>query len=374
MLTSQSLDPSDITHLEPDNAADAEPSKTVVDTTSVTAPAAAPTSRAPSLARRFDRADYRARPAVPVAAPAIRELAQAEIRAEPEPQPPAPSETRGELTGDALIAADYLRSLGWRREKIERLFRGPRKVSIHEIAGREVDAKCREPVSGTARSEVDGSIPTLAAAKVDKTGTKLESIINAVWEALHGDPSKLVSLADLVTELTAPLQAYLFASLVAGVEAMPGLERWQKKNSEYVKSRRDLQSAAEREVEEPVGSVFTAAATQANRLPVLGADLCKVLLAGVAIREALLFELPAPIRDAASSGPSLEEGKDSYRGLSVETKPAIQRQVIDRDDVAIRLPMPAAGTSFWFVPTLEHLQSAGRELELYEDQDRAINR
>lgn len=373
MLTSQSLDPSDITQLEPGNAADAQPSTPGGASAPVAAPTAEPSPRAPaSLASRFDRADYRSRPSSSAAAPAPIELPQAELKSEP-PRA-APSEPQGALTGDALIAADFLRTIGWRREKIERLFRGPRKVSIHEIAGREVDAKCRKPVTATPRSEVDGSIPTLAAAKVDKTGTKLESIINAVWEALHGDLSKLLSLADAVTELTAPLQAYLLAALVAGVESMPGLEAWQKENDEIVQRRRDGQSAAEREVEEPVGSVFTAAATQANRIPVVGANLCKVILAGVAIREALLYDLPAPIRDAANSGPSLEEGKDSYRGLSVETNPAVQRQVIDLDDVALRLPMPAAGTSFWFVPTLKHLQSAGRELELYAVQERAINR
>ena len=121
MLTSESLDPANIVaDADAQAPAQLEPAATARPSPSPSLVPSGATAATPSLVSRFDRSDYRGRLA------AIRP-------SEPNEAPRASADansgdTPEGLVGDALIAADYLRSLGWPRQKIERLFLGPKST------------------------------------------------------------------------------------------------------------------------------------------------------------------------------------------------------------------------------------------------------
>lgn len=369
MLTSESLDPANIiADADAQAPAQLEPAATARPSPS-SSPNPVPsgaTAATPSLVSRFDRSDYRGRLA------AIRP-------SEPNESPGASADansggTPEGLVGDALIAADYLRSLGWPRQKIERLFLGPKSVSIHEIAGREVDASPIPAAEAEAIPEVEGTVDRLPFAKDNKSNTTQREIVDAVWLNLHGDPSKLVGIADLITELPGELQAYLLAALYAGVEAMPGLSEWKQKFEADQRGRSQALPPRQRTQEAFVGSVLSAAASAARKIPIGGPAISEVLLAGIALQEALLFGMPQPIRDASEQELACTEGTDAARGLAAaegESQADLMKRLLS-DDIAKRLPKPAEGATYPFVPSLDQFQSAARRLELYPDQDNAI--
>lgn len=81
-----------------------------------------PPAEKTSRGERFDRADFGARP--PQQQPASTKPA-APPAAKPPTPPPEPEEEPAEPTGDADIATEYLRSVGWSAERVEGILSGP---------------------------------------------------------------------------------------------------------------------------------------------------------------------------------------------------------------------------------------------------------
>ena len=104
---------------------------------------------------RFDRGDFTARSKT---APA-QELPQQGTTAPQETAPreapragqadkPPPTAAQGEHLGDAKIATDYLKSLGWTEEKVNQILGGPERTSLAALVSREV--------GGTRAAQSDG--------------------------------------------------------------------------------------------------------------------------------------------------------------------------------------------------------------------------
>ena len=90
---------------------------------------------------RFDRGDFSARPKY------------ADPPSNSGSAPTAPTEGGQEdegrgapYRGDALVTADFLRSLRWSTRAIELLLGGPERASIHEIAARQTTGAVRRQV------------------------------------------------------------------------------------------------------------------------------------------------------------------------------------------------------------------------------------
>lgn len=111
---------------------------------------------------RFDRGDFasRAKPAPELAqqgTTAPQETAPREApRTEPADRPP-PAAPPGERLGDAKIATDYLRSLGWSEEKARQILAGPERTSLAALVTREV--------GGTRAAQSEGEAIRLSAGR-----------------------------------------------------------------------------------------------------------------------------------------------------------------------------------------------------------------
>lgn len=72
-------------------------------------------------------------------------------------------------SGNALVCAKALRSLGWSPEDIDKILAGPQRSSIHGIAGLPVEAWSVETVEATAVPDLTGdpSTPVSPSPKDD---------------------------------------------------------------------------------------------------------------------------------------------------------------------------------------------------------------
>lgn len=125
---------------------------------------------------KFDRADFAARPqaAPPAPPPPVQQQPQ-----QPQPASPAPlallegarriavreptsdvPRDGGPIIGDARIAADHLRSLGWTRNKIQQILGGPENASLAAIVAKETKGIRVRGAEGVRVAQVDGtSVP-----------------------------------------------------------------------------------------------------------------------------------------------------------------------------------------------------------------------
>ena len=108
---------------------------------------------------KFDRADFTARPQPVLSGPPAKqpsvEMAKPESPRPPELARtisggalPSPSREEDSLTGDAGMAAEHLRSLGWSRDRIQQILRGPDLTSSTALVDGAPDAEAEDTNTG----------------------------------------------------------------------------------------------------------------------------------------------------------------------------------------------------------------------------------
>ncbi len=138
---------------------------------------ALPEEKKPSRAEKFDRADFGNRqpvanlpPPSPVSAPPQQQQQQPQQQ---QPQaPPAvasppdsvsvapvqkPNADTGPLTGDAKLAWDHLRELGWSNGKIHQILAGPEQSSLAAITSKETKGFRAFGAAGSRMSGAPGT-------------------------------------------------------------------------------------------------------------------------------------------------------------------------------------------------------------------------
>ena len=296
--------------------------------------------------QRYDRGDFMGRPPY--------QTSQRQSPGEPAipTEPPTESDrlVEGPYMGDRLVAADYLSTLGWSGEEIARLFDGARASSIHEILLPVVIGRAVFP------SPLGPFDPQPA-------------IVDAVWKALHGEPSPLVVQASRLASMPSELQAYFLAVLQAGFGAQKtALEDW------YVQFDR-RSSAAGRALATAV-SVGLQAVQQAGLPTVLKEAVGDAIRISTGFQEAFHAEgTPQPILHMPR-WPVAKEGADVFRGLSLIAAPSSGarrtgarfgrlRKLITEDRVASRLPIVHAGEEYPLWVSIRQFRQAAAKLGLY---------
>lgn len=284
--------------------------------------------------RQFDRADFAARP-IYASLPAQDGPATAE---DPSSQP-IEEASNAPFRGDALVAADFLRSLKWSTRAIEMLFDGPERSSIHEITARE-----------TA-----GQVPTRGLTA--NTGGQ-GIIVDLVWEAIHGNPARLLAAARESVLLPKSLQVYFVAAIDVGFLGLPGLGTWFTAAVERARAKG----------KDPA-TVFAAAREEVRvaGLPrALARSIFSLALVGSAIQEVTASEgIPLPLRQIRATVPA-REGRDAIRGLTLSREPqestvpliARLRLFVRNNRLAAGLPAVPRGQEFRLWVSLQAFQQA----------------
>lgn len=317
--------------------------------------------------------------------------------------------------------ADYLRSLGYRQGSITQILSGPAATSVEAISGKVVGARSVDaprvpaPVSTTPEEptippfesgdETAAPVPatpsTPAGASpgiVPPSGKKYparskvkdfqldvdqKDIVDAVWRSLHGSPGKLAVIADNFEKLTGPLQAYVSASVEAGKLFLVSLEQWVADFNRAQAKKAKERAEDEKKQKEIVGSVTTVAASAANAIPVVGQAISLLIVAAVAIGEAIADAFPLPLREGADQVIDAHEGIDVFLGLTEDfdngQEPPLRqdrllatKQAVVQDAVAFLLPVPPYRSDYKFTPTIEQFRRAAHELALYAGEENSV--
>ena len=287
-------------------------------------------------------------------------------------------------SGNALVCAKALRSLGWSSEDIDKILAGPQRSSIHGIAGLPVEAWSVDTVEATTVPDPTGDQSSPASPKDDapadvEVGQK--EIADAVWASVNaGDPIPLAAIARRLKTLPGPLQAYLLACSREVKRYYKDLVAWKRDFDRAQKEAEAQRSKARKEGDEAAGAtvgviaaVATAAAA-ANAVPVVGQVVSAVLALGLAIGTAITEANKLPVRKAEDQVRPGYEGSRVFWGFAVEApedpyeNPYLKlKQAVVQDAVAFRLPAVAARTRFDFAPRLAAFQDAAHELGLYPE-------
>lgn len=214
-----------------------------------------------------------------------------------------------------------------------------------------------------------------ARSETNLLGIDQGDIVDAFWHTLHGDPSRLATLASNYASLTGALQAYLMAAGEAAATMLDDFAVWDAK---FRRRRSALAFQRAKTATAPLGAVSeigAAEAVEASSVPVLGKGLAQMLRVGAAIREALLVGYPLPLSENAAAQADKIEGTDSFLGLSLdspgqaaptrEDQLATLQEAVAKDEVAPGLPLPRPGTRYSFTPSLVSFQAAAHALGLY---------
>lgn len=287
-------------------------------------------------------------------------------------------------SGNALVCAKALRSLGWSSEDIDKILAGPQRSSIHGIAGLPVEAWSLDTVEATTVPDPTGDQSSPASPKDDapaevEVGQK--EIADAVWASVNaGDPIPLAAIARSLKTLPGPLQAYLLACSREVKRYYKDLVAWKRDFDRAQKEAEAQRSKARKEEDEAAGAtvgviaaVATAAAA-ANAVPVVGQVVSAVLALGLAIGTAITEANKLPVRKAEDQVRPGYEGSRVFWGFAVEApedpyeNPYLKlKQAVVQDAVAFSLPAAAARTRFDFAPRLAAFQDAAHELGLYPE-------
>lgn len=287
-------------------------------------------------------------------------------------------------SGNALVCAKALRSLGWSSEDIDKILAGPQRSSIHGIAGLPVEAWSLDTVEATTVPDPTGDQSSPASPKDDapadvEVGQK--EIADAVWASVNaGDPIPLAAIARRLKTLPGPLQAYLLACSREVKRYYKDLVAWKRDFDRAQKEAEAQRSKARKEGDEAAGAtvgviaaVATAAAA-ANAVPVVGQVVSAVLALGLAIGTAITEANKLPVRKAEDQVRPGYEGSRVFWGFAVEApedpyeNPYLKlKQAVVQDAVAFSLPAVAARTRFDFAPRLAAFQDAAHELGLYPE-------
>lgn len=287
-------------------------------------------------------------------------------------------------SGNALVCAKALRSLGWSSEDIDKILAGPQRSSIHGIAGLPVEAWSVDTVEATTVPDPTGDQSSPASPKDDapadvEVGQK--EIADAVWASVNaGDPVPLAAIARRLKTLPGPLQAYLLACSREVKRYYKDLVAWKRDFDRAQKEAEAQRSKARKEGDEAAGAtvgviaaVATAAAA-ANAVPVVGQVVSAVLAVGLAIGTAITEANKLPVRKAEDQVRPGYEGSRVFWGFAVEApedpyeNPYLKlKQAVVQDAVAFSLPAVPARTRFDFAPRLAAFQDAAHELGLYPE-------
>jgi hypothetical protein len=287
-------------------------------------------------------------------------------------------------SGNALVCAKALRSLGWSSEDIDKILAGPQRSSIHGIAGLPVEAWSVDTVEATTVPDPTGDQSSPASPKDDapadvEVGQK--EIADAVWASVNaGDPVPLAAIARRLKTLPGPLQAYLLACSREVKRYYKDLVAWKRDFDRAQKEAEAQRSKARKEGDEAAGAtvgviaaVATAAAA-ANAVPVVGQVVSAVLALGLAIGTAITEANKLPVRKAEDQVRPGYEGSRVFWGFAVEApedpyeNPYLKlKQAVVQDAVAFSLPAVPARTRFDFAPRLAAFQDAAHELGLYPE-------
>lgn len=287
-------------------------------------------------------------------------------------------------SGNALVCAKALRSLGWSSEDIDKILAGPQRSSIHGIAGLPVEAWSLDTVEATTVPDPTGDQSSPASPK-DDTPADVEvgqkEIADAVWASVNaGAPIPLAAIARRLKTLPGPLQAYLLACSREVKRYYKDLVAWKRDFDRAQKEAEAQRSKARKEGDEAAGAtvgviaaVATAAAA-ANAVPVVGQVVSAVLALGLAIGTAITEANKLPVRKAEDQVRPGYEGSRVFWGFAVEApedpyeNPYLKlKQAVVQDAVAFSLPAVPARTRFDFAPRLAAFQDAAHELGLYPE-------
>ena len=227
-------------------------------------------------------------------------------------------ETKNSSASDATAAqacAEALRRLGWAAEAVGKILAGPDKSSVHDIAGRRVEAKSLETLDASAVAVLgmaSASAPAGEAAPLlYDIGQK--QIADAVWVSVsEGDPIPLAAIARQLPQMPAPMQVYLLAASREVKRYYQDLQAWKRA---FVQAQREAQAGRGKEKQQSetlagaaagvIVAVATAAAA-ANAVPVVGQVVSALMALGLAIGTAVAEANALPARKA-------EERKDAAR-------------------------------------------------------------
>lgn len=281
-------------------------------------------------------------------------------------------------------AAIELEKLGWSAEQIDKILAGPERASIHDIAGRRVQASSIEPSEDTAAPPAPSPSerpPSPDEAMRNYAGPAQKEIADAVWANLNaGDPLPLASIARQVQKLPGPLQAYLLAASREGKRAFKDLQEWKRDFDRAQREGEAFRGKARKEGEALAGAavgvlaaVATAAAA-ANAIPAVGQVVSALMALGLAVGTAIAESYALPVRKAEDQIVPGYEGINVFWGFSVEppegpyASPFLAlKQAVVQDEPAFSLPAVPPRTRFDFAPRLGAFQEAAHELGLYPE-------
>ena len=286
--------------------------------------------------------------------------------------------------GDALVAAQTLRRRGWPSEMIDKILSGPERSSIHDIAGRPINAWPVSTVDAVVvPDDADATSTPLAKenASQSNAGIGQKQIADAVWASVSaGDPIPLASIARQIKKLPKPLQAYLLAASLDVKRFYKDLTEWKRDfdRAQKVKDSQRKQSRKEGEaLAQTAAGVVTAVATAAaaaNAVPIVGQAVSAALAIGLAVAVAVTEANPLPVRKSEDQVRPGYEGVSIFWGFCAEPPEAPAentylklKQAVVLDDVAFSLPRVPLKTPFDFAPRLAAFQEAAHQLGLYPE-------
>ena len=314
-----------------------------------------------------------------------------------------------------------LRTLGYPQSSIDQILAGPTRTSVEAVQGRIIKARSVKippfisefPVSesptegppadspppvadatprangGDAEPKNTGIVPPQSKypRRVKESDFKLDidqaDIVDAVWRSLHGSPSKLTAIANDFEKLTGPLQAYVSAAVVSGRQFLVDLEKWVADFNRAQARKAKERAESEKQQKQIVGTVTGLAAAAANSIPVVGQAISLLIVAAVAIGEAIADAFPLPLREGADQVYDALEGLDAFLGLTLDYSEAGEpplrqerflaaKQAVVQDPVAFLLPIPPYRADYKFTPTLEQFRTAAHELGLYAGEGNSV--
>lgn len=285
---------------------------------------------------------------------------------------------------DALVCVQALQALGWSREEVEKILAGPRRSSIHDIAGRTVQARSVPTVDAVNIPE-RGGVPASPASERDapwaEVGIGQKEIADAVWASVSaGDPVPLAAIARRLAKLPGPLQAYLLAASREVKRYYSDLQAW-KRDFDRTQRERDAQRSTDRKQGEAiagaaagVATVVATAAAAANAVPVVGQVVSALMALGLAIGTAIAESNALAPRKAEDQILPGYEGSRVFWGFAVEESETpyenpflVLKQAVVQDPVAFSLPAVPRRTRFAFAPRLSAFQEAAHQLGLYPE-------
>lgn len=290
----------------------------------------------------------------------------------------------GSNQGRAQACAAALERMGWSPEAIDKILAGPDKSSVHDIAGRRVEARLLDTLDAKAVTELRAvSEPPAPDRDAPQAFVSIgqKDIADAVWVNLTaGDPVPLAAIARQLKRLPAPLQAYLLAASREVQRFYKDLQAWKR---DFDRTQREAATSRGKDRKEGeaiagaaagVVAAVATAAIAANAVPGVGQVVSALMALGLAIGTAIVEANALPVRKAEDQIHPGYEGLNVFWGFPVEApetpyaNPYLAlKQALVQDYVAFSLPAVPRRTRFDFAPRLSAFQQAAHELGLYPE-------